>query len=79
MGRVNNRGLMFFTNTNEFNVLSQAVERIFPEDDLGPVQLDLVFLISSITNWREITEAMRRNICKDRFLQVNRHKAIKVN
>ena len=27
---------MFFTNMAEFNVLSQAVERIFPEDDLGP-------------------------------------------
>lgn len=33
---VSNRGLMYFTNMAEFNVLSQAVERIFPEDDLGP-------------------------------------------
>jgi gluconate 2-dehydrogenase gamma chain len=32
----NNVGLKFFTNANAFNVLSQATERIFPEDDLGP-------------------------------------------
>lgn len=38
---VENRGLMFFTNQNEFNVLSQAVERIFPEDDLGPGAIKL--------------------------------------
>ena len=37
----NTRGLMFFTNTNEFNVLSEAVERIFPEDDLGPGAIGL--------------------------------------
>lgn len=38
---VNTRGLMFFTNTNEFNVLSEAVERIFPEDKLGPGAIGL--------------------------------------
>ncbi|WP_342508025.1 gluconate 2-dehydrogenase subunit 3 family protein [Sporosarcina sp. FSL K6-2383] len=38
---VNNRGLMFFTNMAEFNVLAQAVERIFPEDDLGPGAIGL--------------------------------------
>lgn len=38
---VNTRGLMFFTNTNEFNVLSEAVERIFPEDELGPGAIGL--------------------------------------
>ena len=38
---VNTRGLMFFTNTNEFNVLSGAVERIFPEDKLGPGAIGL--------------------------------------
>ncbi|CAM3239095.1 gluconate 2-dehydrogenase subunit 3 family protein [Filibacter tadaridae] len=37
----NTRGLMFFTNQNEFNVLSQAVERIFPKDDLGPGAIGL--------------------------------------
>ncbi|WP_172372729.1 gluconate 2-dehydrogenase subunit 3 family protein [Sporosarcina jiandibaonis] len=35
------RGRMFFTNLNEFNVLSEAVERIFPEDDLGPGAIGL--------------------------------------
>ena len=38
---VNTRGLMFFTSTNEFNILSEAVERIFPEDDLGPGAIGL--------------------------------------
>ncbi|HJF34378.1 MAG TPA: gluconate 2-dehydrogenase subunit 3 family protein [Sporosarcina psychrophila] len=38
---VSNRGLMFFTNMAEFSVLSQAVERIFPEDDLGPGAIGL--------------------------------------
>ncbi|MBE1556270.1 gluconate 2-dehydrogenase subunit 3 family protein [Sporosarcina limicola] len=37
----NNRGLMFFTNMADFNILSQAVERIFPEDDLGPGAIGL--------------------------------------
>lgn len=35
------RGLMFFTNSNEYNVIGQAVERIFPEDDLGPGAIGL--------------------------------------
>lgn len=35
------RGRMFFTNVNEFNILSEAVERIFPEDDLGPGAIGL--------------------------------------
>ncbi|MCM3744466.1 gluconate 2-dehydrogenase subunit 3 family protein [Sporosarcina luteola] len=35
------KGLMFFTNRADFNVLSQAVERIFPEDDLGPGAIGL--------------------------------------
>ncbi|MFS0690611.1 gluconate 2-dehydrogenase subunit 3 family protein [Sporosarcina sp. 179-K 8C2 HS] len=35
------RGLMFFTNQQDFHVLSQAVERIFPEDDLGPGAIGL--------------------------------------
>lgn len=35
------RGLMFFQNPEEFNVLSQATERIFPEDDLGPGAIGL--------------------------------------
>lgn len=38
---VSTRGLMFFTNTNEFNVLSEAVERILPEDELGPGAIGL--------------------------------------
>lgn len=29
------RGLMFFKNDAEFQILAQATERIFPEDDLG--------------------------------------------
>ncbi|REB05612.1 gluconate 2-dehydrogenase subunit 3 family protein [Sporosarcina sp. BI001-red] len=36
-----NRGLMFFQNQHEFDVLSQATERIFPEDDLGPGAIGL--------------------------------------
>ncbi|MFD1928872.1 gluconate 2-dehydrogenase subunit 3 family protein [Sporosarcina siberiensis] len=35
------RGRMFFTNENEFKVLSEAVERIFPEDELGPGAIGL--------------------------------------
>ncbi|MFC5603715.1 gluconate 2-dehydrogenase subunit 3 family protein [Sporosarcina koreensis] len=35
------RGLMFFQNKYDFNVLSHAVERIFPEDDLGPGAIGL--------------------------------------
>ncbi|MFY3793247.1 gluconate 2-dehydrogenase subunit 3 family protein [Ureibacillus sp. MALMAid1270] len=37
----NNVGLKFFTNMTAFNVLSQATERIFPEDDLGPGAISL--------------------------------------
>ncbi len=40
-GGVINRGLMYFTNMGEFGVLSQAVERIFPEDELGPGAIGL--------------------------------------
>lgn len=36
-----NRGLMYFKNKTEFNILSQAVERIFPEDELGPGAIGL--------------------------------------
>ncbi len=35
-GQANNRALMYFTNREDFEVLSAATERIFPEDDLGP-------------------------------------------
>ncbi|MDW0111472.1 gluconate 2-dehydrogenase subunit 3 family protein [Sporosarcina aquimarina] len=35
------RGLMFFQNPEEFNVLSQATERLFPEDELGPGAIGL--------------------------------------
>lgn len=35
------KGLMFFTNSNEYNVIAQATERIFPEDDLGPGAIGL--------------------------------------
>jgi gluconate 2-dehydrogenase gamma chain len=35
------RGRMFFTNDLEFSVLSEAAERIFPKDDLGPGAKDL--------------------------------------
>lgn len=36
-----NRGLMFFQKRHDFDVLSQATERIFPEDDLGPGAIGL--------------------------------------
>ncbi len=36
-----NRGLMFFQRKQDFDVLSQATERIFPEDDLGPGAIGL--------------------------------------
>lgn len=36
-----NRGLMFFENKHEFDILSEATERIFPEDDLGPGAIGL--------------------------------------
>lgn len=35
------RGLMFFKNDAEFQILAQATERIFPEDDLGPGAIGL--------------------------------------
>ncbi|MEZ0480905.1 gluconate 2-dehydrogenase subunit 3 family protein [Planococcus sp. SSTMD024] len=35
------RGLQFFKNQQEFAVLQQATERIFPEDDLGPGAIGL--------------------------------------
>lgn len=35
------RGLTFFKSMEEFEVLSQATERIFPEDDLGPGAIGL--------------------------------------
>src|SRR5690606_40508857 len=34
-------GRMFFTNDHDFNVLSEATERIFPEDVLGPGAIKL--------------------------------------
>lgn len=40
-GGAHQRGLMYFTTYKEFNVLSQAVERIFPEDELGPGAIGL--------------------------------------
>ncbi|GIN19332.1 MAG TPA: gluconate 2-dehydrogenase subunit 3 family protein [Bacillus bacterium] len=35
------KGLQFFKNYNDFEVLSQATERIFPKDDLGPGAIEL--------------------------------------
>ncbi|GIN90289.1 oxidoreductase [Siminovitchia terrae] len=35
------KGLQFFKNYNDFDVLSQATERIFPQDDLGPGAIEL--------------------------------------
>ena len=35
------RGLTFFNTAAEFEILSQATERIFPEDDLGPGAIGL--------------------------------------
>lgn len=40
-GESPSRGWMFFQNSHEFDVLSQAVERLFPEDDLGPGAIGL--------------------------------------
>lgn len=34
-------GRMFFTSDHDFEVLSEATERIFPEDDLGPGAIGL--------------------------------------
>lgn len=36
-----NKGLMFFTKDRDFQVLANATERIFPEDDLGPGAIGL--------------------------------------
>lgn len=36
-----NVGLKFFTSMTQFNILSAATERIFPEDDLGPGAIGL--------------------------------------
>ena len=35
------KGLLFFNNQNDFKILSEATERIFPEDDLGPGAIGL--------------------------------------
>lgn len=35
------KGRMFFTKEQDFNILSQATERIFPKDDLGPGAIEL--------------------------------------
>lgn len=35
------QALMYFSNPEDFKVLSQAAERIFPADDLGPGAIDL--------------------------------------
>ncbi|MFO1442446.1 gluconate 2-dehydrogenase subunit 3 family protein [Bacillus sp. Bva_UNVM-123] len=35
------QALMYFSNPEDFKVLSQATERIFPADDLGPGAIDL--------------------------------------
>lgn len=35
------RGLVFFKNDAEFQILARATERIFPEDDLGPGAIGL--------------------------------------
>ncbi|ALC86447.1 MULTISPECIES: gluconate 2-dehydrogenase subunit 3 family protein [Bacillaceae] len=35
------RGMQFFQNTRDFQVLSNATERIFPKDDLGPGAIEL--------------------------------------
>lgn len=37
----NVRGKMFFTNQLQFQTLSQAAERIFPKDELGPGAIEL--------------------------------------
>src|SRR5699024_6519262 len=40
-GKSPSRGWMFFQNSHEIYVLSQAVERLLPEDDLGPGAIGL--------------------------------------
>ncbi len=41
------QALMYFTRQEDFNVLAQATERIFPEDELGPgaIGLDVPYYI----------------------------------
>ncbi len=43
------KGLQFFKNYNDFDVLSQATDRIFPKDDLGPgaIELGVPYFIDS--------------------------------
>jgi gluconate 2-dehydrogenase gamma chain len=43
------KGRMFFTSDREFQVLSNATERIFPKDDLGPgaIELGVPYFIDS--------------------------------
>ncbi|KAB7706198.1 gluconate 2-dehydrogenase subunit 3 family protein [Bacillus aerolatus] len=40
-GQASNRALMYFTDKENFQVLSAAAERIFPEDDNGPGAIGL--------------------------------------
>lgn len=48
-GSMSTKGLQFFKNDAEFQILSQATERIFPEDDLGPgaIGLSVPFFIDN--------------------------------
>src|SRR5699024_11414145 len=40
-GGTENPGRIFFHNDADFETISQAMERIFPEDDLGPGAIKL--------------------------------------
>lgn len=40
-GHVSPKGRKFFTRDADFQILSQATERIFPKDDLGPGAIEL--------------------------------------
>jgi len=40
-GLTSPKGRKFFTRNKDFEILSQATERIFPKDDLGPGAIDL--------------------------------------
>jgi gluconate 2-dehydrogenase gamma chain len=44
-----NKGWKFFKNNREFEIISNATERIFPKDDLGPgaIELGVPFFIDS--------------------------------
>jgi len=49
-----NKGLMFFTNDREFQIIANATERIFPKDDLGPGAIDLgvpYFIDNQLAVW----------------------------